>query len=79
MKIPERLQAVDRQEAVIREDEYDDTAAITADFGPAASDISVDIVGETAIVIAGGDQFEFDLPAGVEEITTNNGILTIEG
>ena len=78
MKIPEQLREIDRQEAIIREYEYDNITAITVDFGPRASDVSVDVVGKTAIVIAGDDQFEFELPDNVNEISTKNGMLTIE-
>jgi hypothetical protein len=79
MNVPERLREADRKEAVIREYEDDHTTAIAADFGPEAGDISTDIVGCTAIVVVGDDQFEFELPDDVREITTNNGVLTIEG
>lgn len=78
MRIPARLQEVDQQEAIIREYEYDNTTAITADFGPAASDISIDIVDETAIVVVSGEQFEFEFPDNADEIAAKNGILTIE-
>lgn len=78
MRIPARLQEVDREEAIIREYEYNNTTAITADFGPAASDISIDIVDETAIVIVNGEQFEFKLPDNADEIAAKNGVLTIE-
>lgn len=79
MRIPARLQEVDRQEAIIREYEHDNTTAITADFGSAASDISIDIVDETAIVVVSGEQFEFELPDDADEIAAKNGVLTIEG
>lgn len=78
VKIPEQLREIDRQEAIVREYEYDNLTAITVDFGPEASDVSVDIVGKTALVIAGDDQFEFELPDNVNKISTKNGILTIE-
>ena len=78
MNVPEELREIDREEAVVREYERDGAAAIAIDFGPEASDLSVDVVGDTAIVVAGVDQFEFELPDDVEEITTNNGVLTVE-
>ena len=78
MRIPERLQEVD-QEAFIREYKYDNTKIIVVDFGSKVSDIAVDIVDCTAIVVVNGEQFEFELPDDTEEITTKNGVLTIEG
>ena len=78
MRISERLREIDQQEAIIREYEYGDTTTVTADFGPEASDISVDIIDGTAIVVVNGEQFEFELPGDTDEITTKNGVLTIE-
>ena len=79
MRVPERLREVDQQEVIIREYEYDNTTTIAADFGPEASDVSLDIVDGTAIVVMSGEQFEFELPEDTDEIATNNGVLTIEG
>lgn len=79
MRIPERLREVDQQEAIIRKYEYDDATTITVDFGPEASDISVDIVDGTAIVVVDGEQFEFELSDDTDKIATKNGVLTIEG
>lgn len=79
MRIPERLREVDQQEAIIREYEYDDATTITVDFGPEASDISVDIVDGPAIVVVDGEQFEFELSDDTDKIATKNGVLTIEG
>ena len=79
MRIPERLQEVDKQEAIIREYGQNDTTTILVDFGPETGDISVDILGGTAIVVVNGEHFEFELPDDTDEITTNNGVLTIEG
>lgn len=79
MRISERLQEGDQKEAIIREYEYDDTTTRTVDFGPEASDISVDVVDGTAVVVVNGEQFEFKLANDIDEIVTNNGILTITG
>ena len=78
MNVPEELREIDREKAIVREYERDGVAAIAIDFGPEASDLSVDDVDGTVIVVAGADQFEFELPDDVEEITTNNGVLTVE-
>ena len=79
MRVPKRLQEVDQQGAIIRKYEYGDTTTVTADFGPEAGDISVDTVDDTVIVVVSGKQFEFELPDDTDEITTKNGVLTIEG
>ena len=79
VRVPERLREADQQEAIIREYEHDHTAAIAVDFGLEAGGISVDTVGEAVIVVTGGEQFEFKLPTDADSVTTNNGVLTIEG
>ena len=57
---------------------YDDAVVFAADFGPAA-DATVDVVGDTVIVVAGDDQYEFDVDAGAEaEAFVQNGVLTVE-
>ncbi|HET7324633.1 MAG TPA: hypothetical protein VFJ06_09900, partial [Halococcus sp.] len=75
--VPERLRETDRREAVIREYEDDRSTAIAVDFGPDAGDVTVDIVDDTAIVVVGDEHFEFELPDDVDELSTNNGVLTI--
>lgn len=77
MNIPE-LRDVDQQGAVVREYEDDHATTIAVDFGPKTGKISVDIVDDTAIVVVENDQFEFELPDSVEEVSANNGVLTIE-
>jgi hypothetical protein len=58
--------------------EYDGRSGLVADFGPGAEG-SVDLVGDTAIVVLGDDQHEFDVPAGVAaRASMNNGVLTVE-
>ena len=66
------------EEFVGRRYEYDDRAGLVADFG-AGADGSVDLVGDTAIVVVGDDQYEFEVPAGVTtRASMNNGVLTVE-
>ena len=79
MRVPKRLREVDQQEAIIREYEHNNTTTITADFGPEASDFSLDVVDDIAIVVMSGEHFEFELPEDTDEIATNNGVLTIKG
>ncbi len=73
----ERQRFVDG-EFVGRRYEYDDRAVLVADFG-AGAEGSVDLVGDTAIVVVGDDQYEFEVPTGVSaRASVNNGVLTIE-
>jgi hypothetical protein len=56
--------------------EYDDGVVLAADFGP-ATDASVDLVGETVIVVVDGEQY--DLTVGPDaQVFMHNGVLTIE-
>ena len=79
MEMPRELQAVadERPDAVIRRYDYDGKTVIAVDFGPGVHP-SVDVVGDTAIIVVGDQQFEFELPADASDITVNDGILTIE-
>jgi hypothetical protein len=55
---------------------YDDHTELVADFGPAA-DASVDIVGETAIVVAGDEQYDIEVGPDARAFISN-GVVTIE-
>ncbi|PCR92770.1 DUF7127 family protein [Natrinema ejinorense] len=77
MKVPRSLENVDR-DAVVRTFEYDTGSVIVVDFGNTAADISVDVVGSTAIIVADDDQFEFELPPEASDVSARNGVLTIE-
>lgn len=79
MRVPQPLKEIDRQDAVVRTLEYDDESVIAVDFGPVTDDISLDVVGDTVLVIVDGSQFEFDLPAEARDVSVNNGVLTIAG
>jgi hypothetical protein len=59
-----------------RRREYDDRVEFVADLGPEGHS-AVDVVGDTVIVVAGGEQYEFDVDAGARAFITN-GVLTIE-
>lgn len=78
METPRELRTVDERDGDVHTREYDDGSAIAADFGVEAEDLAVDVVDETVIVVAGDRHVEFELPEGAEEITANNGIVTIE-
>ena len=78
METPHELRTVDEQDGSVRTRTYDDGSVIVADFGADAGDLSVDVVGDTVIVVADDHQVEFELPEGADEISVNNGVLTIE-
>lgn len=79
MEAPSELRdaANNEEDIVITHREYEDEDIVTIDFG-ADVEASLDIVGETAIVVAGDRQFEFEIPDEVTEITTNDGMLTLK-
>lgn len=80
METPEELEAAAREEDSIKIDErdYDGESMIAVDFGRTAHDPSVDVLDETVIVVLGEKQFEFPLPADANDVTINDGILTIQ-
>ena len=78
MKVPNSLRNVDRDDVVVRTLEYDDGSVIAVDFGNSAADIEVDVVGSTAIIVADGEQYEFELPPEASDVSARNGVLTIE-
>lgn len=81
MQTPHQLRTAaadqDRDISITRR-EQDGKEVIVIDFGRGA-DAKLDIVGETAIVVAGDEQYEFEVPAEASEVTTNDGMLTIRG
>lgn len=79
METPKALRAADRQGVTVRKYEYEDDTVIAVDFGVSPDELSVDIVDDTAIVVADGQQIEFEVPSDAQDVTINDGILTIEG
>ena len=63
-------------DGVVRQYDYEAETVVVADLGHAEG--SVEVVGGTAIVVADGEQFEFDVPADASRAVMNNGIVTIE-
>lgn len=64
-------------------DPSDGTTALVVDLGPMGSDVHVDVVGDTVIIVdesAPGDGSTLELPLPSGEATTfiRNGVLTIE-
>lgn len=65
VKVPEALRDADRHGAIVRTLEYDDSSVIAVDFGTDASDVSIDVVGSTAIIVVNGaERNSADRPDG---------------
>ena len=81
METPPELAAVagDQEGIYITEREVDGETEIAVDFGPLPGRPTLDVVGETAIVVVGDEQFEFDVPADATDVSVNDDILTIRG
>lgn len=70
-------QQLSQQDVEVRRFERADTVEFVADFGRA--DATVDIVDDTAIVVADGEQHDLQLPdASNAEAFMKNGVLTVE-
>ena len=71
------------EERFLRRYEYEDEWVVAAEIGVADEDVSVDVVGTTAIVVAEIDgkqrETEFELPGEDAEVSVNNGVLTVRG
>jgi hypothetical protein len=64
------------QDIEARRYEHGDSVTLVADLGDAGSG-SVDVVGDTAIVVVDNEQFEFEIEREAKALI-NNGVLTIE-
>jgi hypothetical protein len=69
-------QQLEERDVDVRRFEYDDSVVLAADFGYTESS-SVDVVGDTVIVVVDDDQFDIELD-GDAQAFMKNGILTIE-
>ncbi|MDB9299486.1 Hsp20/alpha crystallin family protein [Halorubrum ezzemoulense] len=69
--------------ALLRRYEYDDGWTVAADLDVDDEAVTVDTVGETAIVVVEGPdgsvESEFELPGTAADVAVNNGVLTVEG
>lgn len=81
METPRELRSAANQQpdVTVTHRDYDDEDVIAVDFGPTGEEPSVDVVDDTAIVVVGDRQYEFELPEGADDVTVNDGILTIRG
>jgi len=79
MEAPGELRsAADRDDDItIALREYEDENVVVVDFGPEVHP-SLDVVGDVAIVVAGDDQYEFEIPSDATDIAVNDGMLLIE-
>ena len=69
--------------ALLRRYEYDDEWIVAADLEVDDDAVTVDTVGETAIVVVEGPdgpvESEFELPGTATDAAVKNGVLTVEG
>jgi hypothetical protein len=63
-------------DAEVRRYEYDDSVVLAADFGDTDS-ASVDVVGDTVIVVVDDTQFDIELEEDAQ-VFMKNGVLSIE-
>ncbi|MFB6189051.1 MAG: hypothetical protein ABEI57_04135 [Halapricum sp.] len=57
--------------------EYEDSIVLAADLG--VTEASVDVVGDTVIVVDGADQYDLTVPEGEDaRAFIKNGVLTVE-
>lgn len=74
-------QFIERDDRMVRRYQYDDRTVIAADIGVNSSDVTIDIVDDTAIVVddESGQQAEIELPnGGGAKAFIKNGVLSIE-
>jgi len=68
---------------LLRRFDYEDGWTVAADLGADAANVTVDAVGETAIVVVEGDgepvESEFELPGPAASTAVANGVVTVEG
>jgi hypothetical protein len=75
MRIDQQFAAADIE---VSRREYEDRVVLAADFGPAA-DATVDVVGDTVIVVTDDEQYEFEIGDDTDAgVSMHNGIMTVE-
>ncbi|MFB6109609.1 MAG: Hsp20/alpha crystallin family protein [Halodesulfurarchaeum sp.] len=72
-----------RSDVPVRRYHYDEKTEIVADFGAAATEASVEVLDDLALVVLptedGDQQYEIELPGeDVADTFITNGVLTIE-
>lgn len=78
MEAPQQLQSAadERDDITITRRDYEDEDIVAVDFGQGV-EASLDVVDETAIVVANDRQFEFEIPPEATDVEANDGILVI--
>ncbi|MFB6139758.1 MAG: hypothetical protein ABEJ26_04915 [Halosimplex sp.] len=71
-----RSAAAEDEDVAITRRDRDDGTLIVVDFGEEV-EAQLDVVDDTAIVVAGENQYEFEVPEGVTDLSTNDGMLEI--
>ena len=73
-------QLTHEQDGVVRQYTYDDESVLAIDLGAHAPEAAVDVADGTVMVVLRDTQYEFELPADVDNADTfmKNGVLTIE-
>lgn len=61
----------------VREFDYGDAVVYAADLG-VVGDATADVVDDTVVVVAGDEQYDFELPDGEARAFIRNGVLTVE-
>lgn len=64
-------------DALVRRYEYDDETTVAADLGPEAATATVDVVGDTVIVVDDDETVELTVD-GDARAFISNGVLTVE-
>lgn len=78
MQVPSELSeaAGEGDDVAITQRDVDGEQIVVIDFGRGV-DASLDVVDDTAIVVAGDRQYEFEIPSDASEVTVNDGMLEI--
>lgn len=76
MRVPEPLRTLEQRGIAVRAYEDETGGGIVVDFGD-VEDVHVDVVGRTVIAAVGAQQYEFELPIEANDVSLNNGVLTI--
>ena len=71
-----RSAVADENLRITRRNDEDDGTLIVVDFGERVT-AHLDVVGDTAIVVADDRQFEFDISEGMTDLSVNGGMLRI--
>ena len=71
-----RSAVADENLRITRQNDEDDETLIVVDFGKGVT-AHLDVVGDTAIVVADDRQFEFDISEGMTDLPVNGGMLRI--